>query len=155
MTRTTIRKARARDCADLTRIAHRAKRFWGYPKKLMRLWGDTLTITPEFVSSHQVYCAARGADLLGFYALSISGATCELEHMWVAPEHMRAGVGHLLFAHLRKRVAVSGAMRLRIASDPHAEGFYRRMGARRVGKEASRPAGRFLPVLVLRTVSPR
>jgi GNAT superfamily N-acetyltransferase len=155
MTRITIRRARARDCAGLTGIAHRAKRFWGYPERLMRLWADTLTITPEFVASHQVYCAARGTDLLGFYALSISGTTCELEHMWVAPEHMRTGVGRLLFRHLLERVAVSGATRLRIASDPNAEGFYRRMGARRVGREASRPAGRFLPVLVLRPVSPR
>ena len=141
MTRTTIRKARARDCADLTRIAHHAKRFWGYPKKLMRLWGDTLTITPEFVSSHQVYCAARGADLLGFYALSISGATCELEHMWVAPEHMRAGVGRLLFRHLLKRVADSGATQLRIASDPMRKGstggwVRAGSGAKRLGPRA-------------------
>jgi GNAT superfamily N-acetyltransferase len=155
MTRIAIRKARARDCADLTRIAYGAKRFWGYPERLMRLWADTLTITPEFLSGHHVYCAVRGADVVGFYALSFAGATCELEHMWVEPEHMRTGVGRRLFAHLLKRLAASGATRLRIASDPNAEGFYRRMGARRVGREASRPAGRFLPVLVLRTVSPR
>jgi hypothetical protein len=36
-----------------------------------------------------------------------------------------------------------------IASDPHAEGFYRRLGARRVRWVASKPAGRRLPRLAL------
>jgi GNAT superfamily N-acetyltransferase len=153
--RITIRKARRRDCADLTRIAHAAKRFWGYPEELMRLWTADLTVTPDLVSRHHVYCAVRGAKVVGFYALADCGATWELEHMWVTPRHMRTGIGRLLFAHLRKRLAAAGATRLRIVSDPNAEGFYRRMGARRIGKEASRPAGRFLPVLVLAAVTPR
>jgi hypothetical protein len=38
---------------------------------------------------------------------------------------------------------------LRIASDPFAEGFYRRMGARRVGVVPSTPRGRTLPLLLL------
>ena len=153
--RTSIRKARPRDCADLTRIAHLAKRVWGYPETLIRLWRPGLTVTQEFVARHPVYCAVRGGEVVGFYALSDAGATPELEHMWVLPRHMGTGVGRLLFAHLRKRLAVAGATRLRIVSDPNAEGFYRRMGARRIGKEASHPAGRFLPVLVLAPVNLR
>jgi hypothetical protein len=48
-----------------------------------------------------------------------------------------------------QRAAARGASVLRIASDPHAEGFYRRFGARLVGYVESLPAGRRLPRLEL------
>jgi hypothetical protein len=39
--------------------------------------------------------------------------------------------------------------RLKIVSDPNAEGFYLRMGAQRVGWVAAQPRGRRLPLLVI------
>jgi GNAT superfamily N-acetyltransferase len=148
--RTRVRRARAADCASLTRIAHASKRFWGYPDTLIRLWRVDLTVTPESLRDNAVYCATRGSKLVGFYALSGDGAERELEHMWVAPRHIGTGVGKLLFAHLLRRLRSTGATRLRVASDPHAQGFYLAMGARRVGRVASTPRGRTLPLLALR-----
>jgi predicted N-acetyltransferase YhbS len=70
--------------------------------------------------------------------------------MWVDPRWMGAGIGRRLFAHLLRRLRRDGVARLTIASDPHAEGFYRKLGARRVGSVASTPRGRRLPLLTLR-----
>jgi len=150
--RTTIRKARASDIAELTRIAHAAKRHWGYSEKLIRLWKHDLTVTPEVIEREPVYCAIRERKIAGFYALSCTGKTCEIEHMWVDPRHIGTGIGHLLFAHLLKRLRAMKVTRLEIASDPNAEGFYLRMGARRDGQVASRPPGRSIPLLVMRVV---
>ena len=145
-----IRKARVADCVALTRIAHAAKRHWGYPTALMRLWKADLTVTPSTLSGQEVYCAIRGATRVGFYALSGVGRTRELEHMWVRPTYMGSGVGRTLFAHLLRHARATGATRLVIAADPNAEGFYRRMGAKPAGRVPSRPAGRSLPRLILR-----
>lgn len=142
-----IRRARGADAEALTRIAYAAKRHWGYPDELMRLWTADLTVREEFVSGHPVYVAVRAASLVGFYALSRDGDRCELEHMWVDPPHMGSGIGTRLFDHATATARSLGGATLRIASDPNAEGFYRRMGARRVGEVASAPAGRMLPVL--------
>jgi len=144
-----IRRARRSDSTNPTRIAHAAKRHWGYPETLIRLWKAELTLTPELVVRQPVYCAVSASRVVGFYALSDRGATPELEHMWVRPTHMASGVGRSLFSHLLKQLHAMGAVRLRIASDPNAEGFYRRMGARRVGRVPSKPAGRYLPLLVV------
>lgn len=149
-TRIRIRKARITDCDELTEIAHAAKRHWGYPARLMRLWKSDLTVTPEAISSHRVYCAVRGSTVVGFYALSGTSKTRELEHMWVRPEQIRSGVGRALFTHLLEHLQATDATRLVIASDPNAEGFYRSMGAQPAGRVPSRPAGRYLPRLVLR-----
>lgn len=144
-----IRRARRSDAEALTRVAHAAKRFWGYSAKLMRLWEADLTVTPEFVAGHPVYCATHEGAIVGFYAVSGGNAIRELEHLWIHPECIGAGVGRLLFSHLLGHLRRKGVARLMIASDPNAEGFYRRLGARRVGMVASRPAGRRLPLLVV------
>lgn len=143
-----IRRARAAEAAALTRIAYAAKRHWGYGDELMRLWTADLTVTEELVSAQPVYVAVRAARLVGFYALSREGDLFELEHMWVDPPHLGTGIGTRLFDHAAATARSLGGVTMRIASDPNAEGFYRRMGARRVGEVASSPVGRMLPLLI-------
>jgi hypothetical protein len=58
-----IRKARRGDGRELTRIAHVAKRFWGYPEKWIQLWKPDLTITSDFIHDHHVYCAVRNSAI--------------------------------------------------------------------------------------------
>jgi len=150
-----IRRARPAEADELTRIAHAAKRHWRYPEAFIRRWRADLTVTGALIASSPVYCAARGPIVLGFYALSGARRTRELEHLWVRPDHIGSGVGRRLFQHLRRTLRRARVTRVRIASDPHAEGFYCRMGARRVGSVASTPAGRRLPLLELRLAGAR
>jgi GNAT superfamily N-acetyltransferase len=145
--RLSIRAGQPCDAPRLTAIAHAAKRYWGYAEELIALWDDELTLTPEFIASHPVFCALRDDEIAGFYALSCQENACELEHMWVEPAHIGTGVGACLFEHALQTVQSLGRPALTIVSDPHAEGFYRRMGARRAGQVPSQPAGRVLPRL--------
>lgn len=145
----TVRAGQLTDAPRLTTIAHAAKRYWGYSEELMALWDADLTVTPQFIADHPVFCAVQGDEIVGFYALVRYGDTFELEHMWVDPQQMGAGIGAHLFEHAVRTVRSLGGSRLTIVSDPHAEGFYRRMGARRVGDTPSTPEGRTLPVLAL------
>ena len=144
-----IRRALPTDAAALSRIAHAAKRHWGYPEAWIALWKDTLTVTPQALERQAVYCAVEGTELLGFCAVADGGPTRELEHLWIAPEHMGAGIGRRLLRHALDAIRASGGATLRIASDPNAEGFYLKMGARRVGETPSQPEGRALPLLLL------
>ena len=156
----SIRRAHAADAEVLTAIAHAAKRFWGYPDELMRLWAADLTVTADYVEAHEVHCAVAEV-VVGFYAVAPEerdaparaagdlplGPTFELEHMWVQPERMREGIGAALFRHALAVVHARGGARLIIASDPNAAAFYVRMGARLVGTVASVPPPRTLPLL--------
>jgi GNAT superfamily N-acetyltransferase len=96
-----------------------------------------------------VYRAVNGSDIIGFYALTGDGETRVLEHFWIAPAHIGRGVGRTLFAHTVATLNAHGATTLRIESDPNAEGFYLKMGARRVGDVPAMPLPRTLPLLVL------
>lgn len=149
-----IREALPDDAATLTTIAHDAKRHWGYPEHWIEHWQNDLTISPDYVSANQVYVAEREGELLGFYALIIREDKAELDHLWVAPTHIGAGVGKELFIHAMQRAATEQISSVEISSDPNAEGFYRKMGAHRIGDIVSEIDGqpRVLPRL---TVDPK
>ncbi len=149
-----IRKATTEDATALTTIAHDAKRYWGYPEHWIKHWQDDLTISPDFVASNPVYVAESEDKLLGFYALIIRDDKAELDHLWVAPAHIGTGVGKELFLHAMQTAARRDISEVAILSDPNAEGFYRKMGAHRLGETTSEIDGqpRSLPHL---TVDPR
>lgn len=158
---TRIRKAVATDSEVLTEIAHNAKRYWGYPESWIEHWKADLTITPELISSCEVYVAGSDSGLAedvspadnqqidGFYAIGIRGEKAELEHMWVKPECIGTGIGKELLMHAMETAAFLNAAALEISSDPNAEGFYKRMGAIRIGEISSEIEGqpRTLPRL--------
>ena len=146
-----IVRASPGDAGVLTRIAFAAKSYWGYPERWIELWQEALTITPEFISDNEVYGAVFEEELGGFYALVERGREVELEHLWVLPEHIGAGIGRALFDHAVRRAAALDVTTLSIEADPNAEGFYLQMGARRVGENVYEIEGhrRELPLLTL------
>lgn len=151
-----IRRATAGDAGALTRIAFAAKRHWGYPERWIEHWVESLTITPEFVRNNEVYATISDGDPFGFYALTRTGHKLELEHLWVSPVWIGSGIGRLLFEHAMRKAASRGASAVEIEADPNAEGFYLRMGARRVGENVYEIEGRrrVLPLMAVELSTP-
>jgi predicted N-acetyltransferase YhbS len=130
-----IVRATPEHAVRLTQIAHAAKSYWGYPAQWIELWRNQLTITETYIEMHEVYAAVDADDvILGFYALGGEGEKRTLDHLWVQPQSFGAGVGRQLFTHAVARAQALGAKVLEIESDPHAEGFYHRMGAETIGE---------------------
>jgi GNAT superfamily N-acetyltransferase len=147
----TIQRALPEQHERLTQITFAAKKHWGYPERWMEIWKDALTITPEFIANNEVYVAKVESEVAGYYGLIASDGKVQLEHMWVDPAYMGSGIGKRLFDHAIKAAASLGASSMDIESDPNAEGFYKRMGARRIGELISELEGqpRLLPLLVV------
>jgi GNAT superfamily N-acetyltransferase len=133
----------------LTKIAFTAKRYWGYPERWIEFWRPQLTVTPQAIVQHETYAATLDGQPIAFYALSYQEKQASLEHFWVHPDSMGKGIGRSLFQHALDRCKEAGAGRLEIESDPHAQGFYKRMGAYKVGELRADMDGvtRTLPVL--------
>jgi len=148
-----ITPARPEDAARLTEIAFVAKRHWGYPNQWIENWREQLTVTAEFIRSHDTFLAVVDNQVAGFYALRRKGAMLELVHLWVLPQWMRRGIGRALFRHAVERAIALGFQKVEIESDPNAEGFYLRMGARRVGESVQmvEQQRRELPMLMYET----
>jgi GNAT superfamily N-acetyltransferase len=146
-----IREALKDEAAVLSRIALEAKRHWGYPEAWIQYWSDDLTISPEFITQNQVFVAESENEIIGFYALVPAGRHAELEHMWVAPKHIGTGVGKELFIHAMQIAAGHNISEVELSADPNAEGFYQKMGTRRIGEVTSEVLGetRQLPRLTI------
>ena len=145
-----IVRAKAEDAATLTGIAFSAKRHWRYPEHWIEAWRDTMTVRADFINANETYAAVVDGRTVGFYALCRAGDKLRLEHLWVLPDAMSQGVGRALFAHAVERGKALGYWAMEIESDPNAEGFYQRLGARRIGMRIAEleDQRRELPVLV-------
>ena len=146
-----IRKASTEDSESLTRIAHDAKRHWGYPEHWIRHWQADLTISSDYLSANQVFLAESGDQIIGFYALVMDRDKAELDHLWVTPDHIGTGVGKELFIHAMQQAARRNVTEVEISSDPNAAGFYKKMGAHQAGETISKIDGqqRVLPRLIV------
>ena len=149
--RVLIERALPEQAGQLTDLAHRSKRIWGYPEHYIVDWKDDLTVTREFIRKHFVWVALADEEPIGMYALMDNGERMELEHFWVDPRFMSIGVGRAMIRHAVEQATLQGADAIDISSDPNAEEFYLRMGARRVGRIPAPVAGqeRYLPRLVI------
>jgi predicted N-acetyltransferase YhbS len=144
-----VLRAHAEHAAALTEIAFAAKRHWQYPETWIHRWRELLTITPDYIAEHPTFVAVVDGELAGFCAVQIAAGEALLDHLWVLPAFMGRGIGRTLFRQAEEIARASGAVRMRIVGDPHAEPFYARMGATLCGREPASMDGeeRFLPLL--------
>ena len=144
-----IVRAKAEDAGTLTQIAHAAKRHWGYPETWIAAWRDTLTMRPEFITTNVAYIAVENERPVGFYVLTKEPDGPHLDHLWILPSSMGRGIGRALFEHAAAEANRLGFRSMKIEADPNAEGFYKRMGAVRVGTSTSETCGeqRELPLM--------
>lgn len=137
-----ITLAHPSEAEELTAIAFAAKRHWGYPETWIEFWRSQLTVTAAFITAHETFVAREDNRILGFAALSREVGRLFLEDLWVRPEEMGRGVGRALFRRAQQRARVLGFDTIEIETDPNAAEFYERMGATRVGTNATMIDGR-------------
>jgi GNAT superfamily N-acetyltransferase len=146
-----IRSARPEETSGLTSLAFRSKAFWGYDEAFLEASRGDLTVGDELVRCGRVLAAERDDTLAGFASVVAEAPRLELAHLFVEPGFIGSGVGRGLVDHAVAYARRLGATEIVVESDPNAEGFYRAMGAERVG---SRPSivdpGRQLPLLRLK-----
>ena len=146
----TLRPAVPAEAGALSRLALRSKGHWGYDEEFLAACRAELTLRPEQGDGVHIVVAERGGTVLGFHRLAGEPPVAELADLFVDPDAIGQGVGALLLADAVGRARALGISRLLIDADPHAEGFYAHLGARRIGSVASGSIpGRELPRLEL------
>jgi GNAT superfamily N-acetyltransferase len=83
---------------------------------------------------------------VGYYQIAGEPPHGELADLFLEPEVIGTGLGRALWEHAVTSARRAGFHTLTLESDPHAERFYLRMGAERIGEREVTP-GRALPVL--------
>lgn len=143
-----IRAARPGEAAALSALCWRSKRHWGYDAAFMRRCAASLAVSPAAIGDGLVWVAVDGDDRpLGVVQLELAGVAFDLDKLFVDPAAIGSGLGAVLFRHSLAEVRRRGGRRLTVLADPHAVGFYERMGCQFVSMAPSDAVpGRELPL---------
>jgi GNAT superfamily N-acetyltransferase len=133
----TVRNATVNEQRELTQLCVRATMCSGYDEAFIDRVMPGLTITVPLIAGGCVQVAERGpGEVVGVVTVtttSLQGIAL-LYGIYVDPAHWRCGVGRMLFEAAATRVKALKAGALMIYAEPSAEGFYKRMGATRIGE---------------------
>lgn len=141
-----IRRAEPGEADALTALARRSKAHWGYDSAFMDLVDADLQISAGSIETDEVWVLEDGAGgTIGFHRV-ISGEPAVLEDLWLEPSAIGGGHGRRLWEHAMGIARERDASAVELDAEPHAIGFYERMGAVQVGETASAVVpGRMLP----------
>ncbi|MET7711357.1 GNAT family N-acetyltransferase [Streptomyces sp. NPDC005407] len=129
-----IRRATARDAKRLTALVRKSRAYEGRYASAIAGY----RVGPDYIETHHVFLAVgENERVLGFYALILSPP--ELDLMFVADAAQGLGIGRRLFEHMIDDASDAGLTAVRIVSHPPAEGFYRSVGAKRIGTVSANP----------------
>lgn len=148
-----VRPATGADAERFTALARAAKASWNYDAAWMALWHDQLLVTPEYLAQHEAIAAVVDGVVVGCAVLEEHGDDCMIENVWIDPKYQGRGIGRTLVEHLLA-VAKRRGRDVRLLSDPHAQDFYIRLGAKKVSEiPAPMPGapGRTLPLMKFST----
>ena len=129
-----IRSAVETEAQFLSALVMRAKAHWGYATETLEAWRSELAVSPEDIRGKPTFVAVADGQIVGFYSLSPSHTSWELDNLWVSPQFMHRGVGRELLSHALETAARGGAVEVTVDADPNAEPFYLECGAIRRGE---------------------
>ncbi len=145
-----IRPARADEAEILTDLGLRSKAFWGYDAGFLARCRAVMTVEARGIETYPHYVAEIDGRIAGFYGLEPEAEGIGLDHLFVETDLVGRGVGRALWRHAVDTARDLGHSALIVVSDPNAEGFYLKMGCRRIGARPSElESGRRLPLLRL------
>ncbi|GGE60964.1 GNAT family N-acetyltransferase [Priestia taiwanensis] len=146
-----IRSAIHSDCEILSKIAYQSKAYWGYSEEFLTQCKNDLTITKEYIDRNLVYVMEVDNKLIAFYSFSLQET--KLEALFISPSYIGQGLGRKLWSHALQQAKQLQLNEFTIDSDPYAEEFYLKMGAKRVGEIQSTVfPERYLPLMSVHVI---
>ena len=150
-----LRAARPDEAEAISALALRSKRLWGYDEGFMRRMTPVMRITAADIEAGHVEALEDDGRLIAFFRLKWPEGHAWLEDLFVDPESIGHGHGRRLFERALQVSREHGDTAMRFESDPHAEAFYLRLGAVKIGMSPNDAIpGRSVPLMEYRLDAP-
>ena len=141
-----LENANLKDIPALNEISLKSKSYWGYPEDWLNSWEEDLTIGTDHINKHQTYKLLLEGEIVGFCVIQENNKEFQITHFWVIPRYIGWGFGKFLMEESLKK-GINSPCKVKVESDPNAEGFYQKFGFKTVSQVESYPKGRYLPVM--------
>lgn len=124
-----IRTARLEDRMELVALQRRAALANPGDRPFLETHPEAIDTPKARFRAGNVLVAEGDGRPLGFAALFMrKDGDAELDGLFVEPEAWRGGIGRALIEAAVTRAATLGAGRLTVIGNPHAKGFYLKLG---------------------------
>jgi ribosomal protein S18 acetylase RimI-like enzyme len=144
----TIEKANITDHEILTKITKKAKAYWGYSAEQILKWDTNLTITTDYIKNYDVYKLTNRNLIIGYYSyIPKDNKTVKLDNLFILPEYIGKGFGKYLLLDFFNRMNKDKVEKIILDSEPNAEGFYFKMGFKKIGEFETSIKNRFMPIM--------
>jgi GNAT superfamily N-acetyltransferase len=133
----TVRGAKPEEQRELTRLCVRATMHAGHDEAFIDRTMPALTITVPSITANYVRVAQDGSnEVVGVVWVTPTAlqGIAQLHGLYVDPARWKRGIGRVLFGTAVTRAKEMKAGAIMISAEPSAEGFYKRMGAIRIGE---------------------
>jgi GNAT superfamily N-acetyltransferase len=89
---------------------------------------DTLELSDRAAADGRVRVAVIADRIIGFATVRATGQIGELEDLFVDPDWMLHGIGRVLVEDAVESAREQGLIRVEVTANPHALGFYEKVG---------------------------
>jgi GNAT superfamily N-acetyltransferase len=122
-------RARETSLDEVNRLIARSKAYWEWPEGYLLDAIPLLQITPSCLTSkHCFEVVMKSGELVGFLSINEREARVVIDNLWIAPEHIRRGIGRAAMLFAIGLARACGWTQLWVLPDPPAEGFYKALG---------------------------
>lgn len=142
-------KALPADREKLNRLLYASKDYWNYGPAFMAKFMALFALTEEYIINNEVIIAQQADNIIGFYSFRRAAPShLELDCLFLHPDFIGQGLGTQLWKMICAQALSLGYNEFILWSDPHAEGFYYKMGCEKidVGKSILAP-NRYLSIM--------
>jgi GNAT superfamily N-acetyltransferase len=130
-----VRPGRPEERAALEDLQRRAALAWADYRSYLLANPDVIALPLAQLREQRVRVAESDGLAVGFAVLLPRGDICDLDGLFVEPGWWGRGIGRLLVADAAARARELGALAVEAVANPHAEGFYARLGFAVTGME--------------------
>ncbi len=133
-----VQRAGLSHLQELNALLRVSKAIWGYNEGYMNSFMDNMAVTPWYLERYGCWFLKQEEKIIGFYGFGYERPDAwELDYFFVHPSYMKKGLGCMMWQEALKTAKEMGAKKFWIWGDPHADGFYKKMGCKKIGDQAS------------------
>jgi GNAT superfamily N-acetyltransferase len=144
-----LRQVAANEGERLREIAVAAKASWGYDVQRVRKWAALGDFSVDGLELKNAFVALVGDEVVGWAGAMQQGDVLWLDDLWIDPDWMNRGIVTALFRHAVALAREAGVLRMEWEAEPHAIGFYEKLGGRYLRDGDLSLWGRVNPVMGL------
>ncbi|MFD0771346.1 GNAT family N-acetyltransferase [Bacillus sp. CGMCC 1.60114] len=142
-----VREALLEEANELSNLALTSKATWNYSEEFILACKEVLTITERYIKNNYVYILEEKQEIIGFFSFQRKEVD-SLDFLYLHPNYKGKGYGRILWESVVQKAMELNIKSFTIDSDPHAKGYYIKMGARLIGETPSTVfKDRLLPLL--------